>query len=455
MHDTIGQDPKKIYSVGRPEKMNSFIGKNPARAGIFALYEKRNTLMRREQEMLNSLFEFATEGIIICDSKGNIQMVNPAAERMFGYEVHELEGKTIEVLIPMRHRRGHVGLREGYVKDPEPRVMGHNRDLYGVRKDGSEVVVEVSLSPFETDEGKFIMSFVIDITNRKKSEIELRLAHERLQQTSDALSKLNLELESKVHDRTEELADAIQRLAESKREVMRALEREKELNELKSRFITTASHEFRTPLGTILSSASLISRYETGSDTEKRKKHIERIKSSVHNLTEILNDFLSLEKLEEGIVRCNPEQFDLSKLIQDLVGDMRNMTKKGQTISTKYSGENEVFLDRQLMKNALINLVSNAIKYSPEDKPILIKVDLKKEMLQIDIEDQGIGIPDDDRPNIFERFYRAKNSGNIQGTGLGLNIVKKYVELMDGKISFVSRFNEGTTFTVEIPTPAN
>jgi PAS domain S-box-containing protein len=425
------------------------------RAGIFAADDKRNTLMRREQEMLTSLFEFATEGIVICDSLGVIRMVNPAAERMFGYGVSELEGKKIEVLIPMRHRQGHVGLRDGYVSRPEPRVMGFNRDLYGVRKDGSEVVVEVSLSPFETAEGKFVMSFVIDITNRKKSEIELRLAHERLQQTSDALSKLNSELESKVHDRTEELADAIQRLAESKREVMHALESEKELNELKSRFITTASHEFRTPLGTILSSASLIGRYETSSDTDKRKKHIGRIKSAVHNLTEILNDFLSLEKLEEGIVRCNPEQFDLSKLIRDLVGDMRTLAKKGQTITTEYSGGAEVLLDRQLMKNALINLVSNAIKYSPEEQPILIKVDLQKDILRIDIADRGIGIPDDERPNIFERFFRAKNSVNIQGTGLGLNIVKKYVELMDGKISFVSRINEGTTFTVEIPIPAN
>lgn len=411
--------------------------------------------MRQEQEMLVSLFEFATEGIIVCDSQGVIRMVNPAAERIFGYDMKDLVGKKIEILIPMRHRQGHTGLRDGYSKHPEPRVMGHNRDLYGVRKDGSEVVVEVSLSPFETAEGKFVMSFIIDITNRKKSEIELRLAHERLQQTSDALSKLNAELESKVQDRTEELADAIRRIAESKREVVHALESEKELNELKSRFITTASHEFRTPLGTILSSASLIARYETSSDSDKRKKHIERIKSAVHNLTEILNDFLSLEKLEEGIVRYNPEEFDLSKLIHDLAGDMRNVAKKGQTIEIEYLGEHKVFLDRQLMKNALINLVSNAIKYSPEDKPIWIKVDLKKKSLQIDIVDQGIGIPNVDKPNIFERFYRATNSVNIQGTGLGLNIVKKYVELMDGKISFVSNYNEGTIFTVKIPIPAN
>lgn len=407
--------------------------------------------MKREMEMLNSLFEYATEGIIICNTDGEIRLANPAAERMFGYAKEELRGQKIEILIPMRHKHAHVGHRDGYMKKPEPRAMGASRDLYGVRKDNSEIMVEVSLSPFETGEGKFIMSFIVDITSRKKGEIDLRLAHEKQQQTSDELSKLNAELESKVKDRTEELAIAIQNLAKSKQEVLRALEKEKELNELKSRFITTASHEFRTPLGTILSSASLIARYDEAADADKRKKHIERIKSSVTNLTEILNDFLSLEKLEEGIIRCNLEYFDLSQLANELCEDMRSIAKPGQTININYKGKNEVLLDRQLMRNAMINLFSNAIKYSPEHKPIFITIDITADKLKMDIEDKGIGIPEEDQPNVFERFYRAKNSGNIQGTGLGLNIVKKYVELMGGVISFVSVYNEGTTFTVEIP----
>jgi PAS domain S-box-containing protein len=411
--------------------------------------------MKREMEMLNSLFEYATEGIIICNTSGEIRLANPAAERMFGYAKDELKGQKVEVLIPMRHKHAHIGHRDGYMKKPEPRSMGASRDLYGIRKDNSEIMVEVSLSPFETGEGKFIMSFIVDISSRKKSEIELRIAHEKQQQTSDELSKLNAELESKVKDRTEELAVAIQNLAQSKQEVLRALEKEKELNELKSRFITTASHEFRTPLGTILSSASLIGRYEDPADVDKRKKHIERIKSSVTNLTEILNDFLSLEKLEEGIIRCHPEQFDLSHLTNELCEDMRNIAKPGQTISIDYSGDIEVFLDRQLMKNAMINLFSNAIKYSPEHKPIFIRVNVTAGLLRMDVEDKGIGIPEEDQPNVFERFYRAKNSGNIQGTGLGLNIVKKYVELMEGTISFISKYNEGTTFTVEIPLTTN
>lgn len=407
--------------------------------------------MRKNLEMLDSLFEFATEGILVCDKKGIIQMTNPMAEKMFGYGPEELDGKPIEVLIPMRNRSSHVKHREGYVEDPAPRSMGKNRDLYGMRKDGTEITVEVSLSPFSTSDGEYVMSFVVDITERKRNELELRLAHERLKQTSDALSQLNTELEHKVSERTEELADAIQRLAESKREVMRALEREKELNELKSRFVTTASHEFRTPLGTILSSVSLISRYEAQADSEKRKKHVERIKSAVTNLTEILNDFLSIEKLEEGIVRCNPEPFNLSMLVREVSEDMRGIAKKGQIIEIVYEGEEFVNLDRQLLKNALINLISNAIKYSPEDKTIEVRSNNTAEQLQIEIQDQGIGIPEEEQANIFERFYRARNANNIQGTGLGLNIVRKYIDLMNGTVSFTSSPGTGTTFTVQIP----
>lgn len=411
--------------------------------------------MRREIEMLNSLFEYASEGIIICDNQGVIRLVNPAGEKMFGYGKGELNDKKIEILLPRRYHDKHVGHREGYIKRPEPRSMGHGRDLYGLRKDGTEIMVEVSLSPFETVEGKFVMSFMVDVSERKKNEIELSLAHERLKQTTDALSLLNAELESKVQDRTEELAEAIEKLAESKGEVMRALERERELNEMKSRFITTASHEFRTPLGTILSSVSLIGRYESNEDSDKRKKHIERIKAAVNNLTEILNDFLSIEKLEEGIIRCKPESVNLYELVREMCDVMRGIAKNGQTISLQYNCPQVITIDPQLMKNAVLNLLSNAIKYSGDHSDISVVVHVNDDRLFLDVSDTGIGIPAEDLQHIFERFYRAKNSGNAQGTGLGLNIVKKYVELMDGSIHCKSEVGKGSTFTIDIPLNQN
>lgn len=406
--------------------------------------------MNKEKSLLDALFEHATEGIIICDERGIITMINPAANKTFGYEQDELLGQSIDVLLPKRVRDGHHKLREGYNENPAPRKMGEGRDLFGARKDGSEIMVAVSLSPFETTQGKFVMAFVVDITSRKRNELELRIAHEQLRQSSDAIQQLNRELEDKVQERTEELAEAIQQLAESKKEVMLALEKERELNELKSRFVTMASHEFRTPLGTILSSASLVGKYETNEDQPKREKHIDRIKAAVSNLTEILNDFLSLEKLEEGVVRCQITQFNGKQLLTEILDDLKGITRNGQTIELKYTGDEVIYADQQLLKNIVINLVSNAIKYSKEDCCITVACNNVDGKLDIHVIDRGIGIPEEDQKNIFDRFFRAANAGNIQGTGLGLNIVKKYVELMGGSISFVSS-EEGTTFTVSLP----
>lgn len=394
--------------------------------------------MIKHLEMLDALFKHATEGIIVSNIKGEIVMVNPKALELFGYQQQEdLLGKTIEVLIPKRYEKGHVKHRENFSKTPHSRPMGANMELFARRKDDSEFPVEVSLSHFTTEDGPFIMSFIVDITERFKHQ--------------ESIKKLNAELEQRVKERTEELAEAINRLAESKQEVMQALERERELNELKSRFVTTASHEFRTPLGTILSSVSLIARYQNSEDQSKREKHIDRIKSAVNNLTEILNDFLSLEKLEEGIIRNNPIPMHLEKFMKDIIDEMRALLKTSQSIHYQHSGDFEIVLDCQLLKNVMLNLISNAIKYSPENKEIWVKSEFLNGNLKIDVIDQGIGIPDEDKPHLFERFFRANNAGNIQGTGLGLNIVKKYIELMDGKISFESEHGKGTTFTVMIP----
>ncbi|MBI4944960.1 MAG: hybrid sensor histidine kinase/response regulator [Bacteroidetes bacterium] len=266
------------------------------------------------------------------------------------------------------------------------------------------------------------------------------------------IRELNIELEKRVERRTEALATAIHELANSQQHLQKTLSRERELNELKSRFVTTASHEFRTPLATILSSISLVAHYDREYDSDKRLKHINRIKSAIANLTEILNDFLSIGKLEEGLVRNNPEEFEIVSFSKTIVNELKNITKENQQIILSHNTENvSVVLDKQLLKNIVINLLSNAIKYSPAGKNIEFKTAISEKLLLINIIDRGIGIPEEDQKHLFERFFRAKNSTNIQGTGLGLNIVKKYVDLMEGKISFISAVNEGATFTVSLP----
>lgn len=238
---------------------------------------------------------------------------------------------------------------------------------------------------------------------------------------------------------------------QTEQEMIKTLEKERELSELKTRFVSMASHEFRTPLGTILSSASLIGKYTEGDQQPKREKHINRIKTSVSNLTSILNDFLSLEKLEAGTIEINSHWFDISDACSSIAEDMQGVSKNGQIIHYTHEGEQRVYLDELLVKNTLFNLTSNAIKYSNEHQPIYIHTLCNQDEVVLSVRDEGIGIPEKDQVHLFERFFRAKNATNIQGTGLGLNIVKKYVNSMNGTVEFSSREGEGTEFIIRIP----
>lgn len=401
------------------------------------------TALKGHIEMLNALFKHATEGIIVVDATGEIAMVNPKALRLFGYdEEAELIGNKIEVVIPRRFSGKHHHHRSGYMDSPHARSMGGGLNLTALKRDGSEFPVEISLSPFETSEGRFVVSFIIDITERKRHEKAIIEANEEI-------VKLNTVLEARVEQRTNELAMALEQINKSKQEVMRALEKERELNDMKSKFVTIASHEFRTPLATVLSSVSLIGRYTGGEDDDKRQKHVKRIKSSINNLTEILNDFLSLGKLEEGLVKSIPIRLDIKKFCTELTEDLKAVCKPGQFITYEHSGQEIGALDSQLVRNVIINMVSNAIKYS--EKEIIVKSTTTVDTFKLSIQDFGIGIPEEDLPHLFGRFFRAANSGNVQGTGLGLNIVKKYLELMNGTITVESTMGYGTTFEIEIP----
>ncbi len=260
---------------------------------------------------------------------------------------------------------------------------------------------------------------------------------------------LNAELEKRVKDRTMILEEALMEIESSRKELQKALVKEKELNDLKSRFVSMASHEFRTPLATILSSLSLVSKYTGQQNEEKRNKHIERIKSSVHNLTEILNDFLSIGKLEEGKTESSPVLFDIKEFASESVQEMQAVAKQGQQIQYSHTGSRkQVCLDKKLLKNIIINLLSNAIKFSAENKNIRLSTATGNMETALIVSDEGVGISKEDQEHLFERFFRGQNVTNIQGTGLGLNIVSKYTELMNGKIEFESELGKGTKISI-------
>lgn len=406
-----------------------------------------------DERQVNALFEHATEGIILTNAAGQIVLINPAAARLFEYEREELLGVAIEALIPARFHEKHVHYRQGFYKNPANRTMGHGRDLYAKSKTGREFPVEVSLSHYRQKNENFVIAFLVDITERKKSEQELLQQKRQLEQITADMRKLNTELESKVEERTLILREALQELERSQQELNEALNKEKELSEIKSRFVSMASHEFRTPLSTVLSSAALISRYTQSEEQDKRDRHIKRIKDSVRHLNVLLEDFLSLGKLEEGRIRAEYAPFNVREFQADVVDEMKAILKEGQFIETGFTGSDQFETDSRLLKNILINLLSNAVKFSGENAVIRLNIDNPGHSLQVAVVDQGVGISEEDQQHLFSTFFRGKNVVNIEGTGLGLHIVKRYVELLNGTITLSSKLNEGTCVTITLPLP--
>ncbi|MDX2048403.1 MAG: PAS domain-containing sensor histidine kinase [Chitinophagaceae bacterium] len=400
---------------------------------------------------LISLFENATEGIILTDRSGAIILVNPAAQRIFGYSVAEITGKRVEMLIPEKFRPHHHELRESFYHQPSNRVMGQGRDLYARKKDGTDFPVEVSLSHYNQADEMFVIAFIIDITKRKEIEASMLRQQRELQKISSEIRKLNTELEAKVEERTVILKEALQKLGESQNELREALGKERQLNEIKSRFVSMASHEFRTPLSTVLSSASLLSKYTGADEQDKRNRHIEKIKNSVKHLNEILEDFLNLGKLDEGKVESHFSEFDMEDLVADTIDEMKGLLKKGQQVQYIHTGERMACTDKKMLRNILVNLISNAIKFSPEGNTVEIKSNNNGRHAGIAITDHGIGISEEDQQHLFSSFFRAANATNIQGTGLGLHIVKRYLDLLGGYVHLQSKLNTGTTVSITIP----
>jgi PAS domain S-box-containing protein len=412
---------------------------------------KSEEILLKEIQKFEALFNHASIGIILVNREGRIVMMNPFANKQFGYSNGELIGETIEVLIPQRFQKAHTGHRAGFEKNPDNRSMGTGLDLFALRKDGTEFPIQISLGHFHNEEGSFTLAYVFDDTERKNNEIALLKQQEQMVMVNRKMKELNELLEVKVAERTQMLHETMKELELSRDNLEQALAKEKELNDMKSRFVSMASHEFRTPLSTILSSVTLLSKYTHTEEQSKREKHIERIKGAVTNLTDILNEFLSLGKIEDGKVEPKWIVFDITEIVSAILRQMDPLCKAGQHIQHKHIGEKQVVLDPALLKNILINLISNALKFSPENSSIDIATETKEVGITLSVKDKGMGISKEDQEHLFERFFRGSNATNIQGTGLGLHIVSRYIQLMNGSIQCLSTLEEGTTFVVEFP----
>jgi PAS domain S-box-containing protein len=535
-----------------------------------------------DNKTFQALFNYASIGILITNAKGEIQMANKYIEHQFGYSEEELVGLKVEMLVPRRYQERHVGHREKFSADPHSRPMGLGMELSGLKKNGTEFPVEVSLGHYKIENENYALAFISDITQRKETEQAIKQLNAHLEEkvkegtqslafTVDQLTAQIKETERKdnelhrvntflnniwnhagaiiivcdkkgiiqffnpaaekalgysadevvnkhtlvlFHDKDElaakaaELSEQLDKkikpdfevlaaLAEleqnngievhyvrkdgssffvsvdvtplregpeiasylgiaidisekkiAEAELRAALEKEKELNELKSRFVSMASHEFRTPLSAVLSSAYLLSRYTTTEEQKQREKHIQRIVSSVSSLTEILNDFLSVGKIEEGNIHPHYTDYDIQGKMGDALKDVQHLLKRGQQIAYKHEGSTLGYFDPSMMRHIVINLLSNAVKFSPEDSQITLNTENSEDIFILSVKDSGIGIPKEDQVNLFKRFFRSSNVTNIQGTGLGLHIVNKYAELMGGSIECWSEEGKGTQFTI-------
>ena len=363
-----------------------------------------------------ALLDNAGVMIIATDEKGIIKLFNPEAALNMQYlDTEVIDNHTLVVLLdkPEIERKRKILYDElgidikddfAVLVEKSKRNIYEEEEFIYIRKDGTSFIASQTITAVKDSAGEItgFLSIAHDISERKKAEEDLR----------------------------------------------KALEKEKELSELKSRFVSMASHEFRTPLSTVLSSAYLIEKYTSTEDQPKRTKHLQRIFSSVNMLTDILNDFLSVGRIEEGKIQVRITQFNLEELVTSITEEIKNNLKKDQKILYQHEGDRDVLLDGSLVKHIIMNLISNASKFSPEGGAITVRTTASKEHITLSVKDQGIGISKEDQKHLMERFFRATNAGNVQGTGLGLHIVSKYAELLNGTVACKSVLDNGTEFMI-------
>lgn len=339
------------------------------------------------------------------------------------------------MLMPSPDRDQHDDYLYNYHQTAKKSIIGIGREVSGLRKSGTVFPFRLGISEVQFSGRKIYTGFIHDLSREKQAEEQLK--------------DYALHLEEQVQERTRLLNETVIALGEAKEKVSRLLEKEMELGQLKSRFVSMASHEFRTPLSAIQLSSILIEKYAGDSVSPNISRHTAKIKVLVTHLTGVLNDFLSLERLEAGEFKPVLTEFDIVKFSEEITEDMQLIAKQNQQIIYQHTGTSAtVYLDQSLLRNAIVNLISNAIKYSGENTFIEFNTEITPSLVTICVQDNGIGIPKEDQTHLFEAFFRAHNTGTIPGTGLGLNIVSRYVQLMNGQVKFTSNVNQGTSFTL-------
>ncbi|MHB8906256.1 MAG: PAS domain-containing sensor histidine kinase [Melioribacteraceae bacterium] len=393
-------------------------------------------------DLLAQAVRSTSDCISLTDINNNILFVNESFLKTYGYEEKELIGQNIALVNASNNQETTLEIIRNATLQ-----KGWFGELLNRKKSGTVFPISLSTSSVLNDKGEpyALIGITRDITDYKKAEEELHKYRNHLEDL--------VETRTKELDRTnKKLQIEIEKEKEIEMMLQYSLEKEKELNELKTRFISIASHEFRTPLTSILSSAELLKRYGKKWSEDKFNEHAEKIMSSIEYLTDLLDDVLTISRSESGKIVFNPLKIDLHLFCWDIIEELKFNEDKNHKLIFKYTADQEIFeLDPKLIRFILTNLLSNAFKYSPKGSKVEFLVFSTRDSVVMNVKDEGIGIPEEDRTHLFEPFYRTKNVGEIEGTGLGLSIVKRAVDLHNGAISYHSEIGKGTTFNIKLP----
>ena len=401
--------------------------------------------LKESEERYRSIFNAYAIGIVIFNPAQEIVMANPAAYRIYGYSPGEMKKLNLTDIITKEV----IKLYLPKVIDAYEKGESSEFDSLGQKKDGTIFSSHIILSPFINKNIPHVLTLVTDNTEKKLAEEELE--------------KHRNHLESLVAERTAELElvnNLLEREIEKQKEaelsVKRALKKETELSELKSGFLSMASHEFRTPLTSVLSSADLLDMAGRTWDEEKYLHYINKIRNAVNNMTVLLNDVLTISRTKDGKIKPKHLSINVKVFIEELISEIQSLPYfKHQIEIVSHNLKGKIHLDPQLLRQCIENLIINAIKYSPQNSTIKLTIEKKKNNLEIIIEDNGPGIEKQELGKIFEPFYRIKSASKSPGSGLGLTIVKNAVEALRGDIQISSEIGLGTKFFINLPLKSN
>jgi PAS domain S-box-containing protein len=363
--------------------------------------------LRESEQKFRALFEASSQGVMLHDEEKFLE-VNPATLRIMGYQnADEIIGKHPIDTSPPTQPNGESSavLARKYIQ--ECLAKGSTRfDWMSKSAKGDDIPLEVILTRVEMGERQIIQAVINDISERKKAETEL----------------------------------------------LKALAREKELGELKSNFVSMVSHEFRTPLGVIMSSAEILRDYLEQLDSDERQHHLQSIAKSTRRMAELMEEVLVLGRLDAGKMDFKPAPLDVRVFCQRLTDEVLSATEHQCPITLAFDTiPTEAQTDERLLRHIFTNLLTNAVKYSEPGKPVQFQITIDGTDAVCRVRDQGIGIAEEDRRWLFNAFHRGRNVGQRPGTGLGLVIVKRCVELHGGRIAVESELGQGTTVTVRVP----